>query len=134
MTTTQLVSSAPNITETFLRRLAARVDVPSERPSIEILSPFTEEVFASVPEANTSHLGLNFSVWTSDTDQGVDIASRLEAGTVGANDGYAATWSSYDAPMGGMKAFAPFPGMDYPRYLKVLGPLLKVLKRAPFYK
>ena len=93
----------------------------------------------------------------------MDVASRLEAGTVGVNDGYAATWSSYDAPMGGMKAsgmsrrhanvgllkytesqtvavqrgveaFAPFPGMDYPRYLKILGPMLKVLKRAPFYK
>ena len=117
----------------------------------------------AIYEANASHLGLNFSVWTGDATQGVDIASRLKAGTVGVNDGYAATWSSYDAPMGGMRAsgmsrrhanvgllkytesqtvavqrgvdaFAPLPGMDYPRYLKVLGPLLKVLKKAPFYK
>ena len=122
-----------------------------------------DKIETAIEESNASDFGLNFSVWTSDTDQGVDVASRLEAGTVGVNDGYAATWSSYDAPMGGMKAsgmsrrhanvgllkytesqtvavqrgveaFAPFPGMGYPRYLKILGPMLKVLKRAPFYK
>lgn len=117
----------------------------------------------AIAAANDSHLGLNFSVWTRDTDRGVDIASRLEAGTVGVNDGYAATWSTYDAPMGGMKlsgtgrrhgaegllkytesqtiavqkigpAFAPPPGTGYPTYQAILGPLLKLLKRLPFYK
>lgn len=121
------------------------------------------DVGEAIAAANDSHLGLNFSVWTRDTDRGVDIASRLEAGTVGVNDGYAATWSSYDAPMGGMKlsgtgrrhgadgllkytesqtiavqkigpAFAPLPGLDYPTYQAILGPLLKLLKRLPFYK
>jgi succinate-semialdehyde dehydrogenase / glutarate-semialdehyde dehydrogenase len=113
--------------------------------------------------ANDSHLGLNFSVWTGDSRRGVDIASRLEAGTVGVNDGYAAVWSSYDAPMGGMKlsgmgrrhgsegilkytesqtvavqklgrAFAPPGGLDYPRYQRWLGAALKFMKRLPFYK
>ncbi|MGD2042225.1 MAG: succinic semialdehyde dehydrogenase [Acidimicrobiia bacterium] len=122
-----------------------------------------DDLEKAIAAANDSHLGLNFSVWTRDTDRGVDIASRLEAGTVGVNDGYAATWSSYDAPMGGMKlsgtgrrhgaegllkytesqtvavqkigpAFAPFSGMGYPAYQAVLGPLLKLLKRLPFYK
>ncbi len=117
----------------------------------------------AIASANDSEFGLNFSVWTSDTRRGVEIARRLQAGTVGVNDGYAATWSTYDAPMGGMKAsglsrrhgalgllkftepqtvavqrlipaFAPPPGMDYERYQKVLGPLLKLLKRTPFYK
>jgi succinate-semialdehyde dehydrogenase/glutarate-semialdehyde dehydrogenase len=117
----------------------------------------------AIAAANDSHLGLNFSVWTKDTERGIDIATRLEAGTVGINDGYAATWSSYDAPMGGMKmsgtgrrhgaegllrftesqtvsvqrlgpAFAPFAGLDYPRYQMILGPLLRLLKRLPFYK
>jgi succinate-semialdehyde dehydrogenase/glutarate-semialdehyde dehydrogenase len=117
----------------------------------------------AIAAANDSDFGLNFSVWTSDARRGVEIARRLRAGTVGVNDGYAATWSSYDAPMGGMKAsgmsrrhgavgllkftepqtiaaqrlipaFAPPPGMDYERYQKVLGPLLKLLKWAPFYK
>lgn len=117
----------------------------------------------AISSANDSDYGLNFSVWTADTKKGIAVASRLHAGTVGVNDGYAATWSSYDAPMGGWKAsglsrrhgevgllkftepqtvavqrgieaFAPFPGMDYNRYQKVLGPILKLLKRLPFYK
>lgn len=117
----------------------------------------------AIDDANSSHLGLNFSVWTENTRRGVEIASRLEAGTVGINDGYAAVWSSYDAPMGGMKlsgmgrrhgsegllkytesqtvavqkfgpAFAPPGGLGYPTYQRLLGSLLKLLKRLPFYK
>jgi aldehyde dehydrogenase (NAD+)/succinate-semialdehyde dehydrogenase/glutarate-semialdehyde dehydrogenase len=117
----------------------------------------------AVEMANDSELGLNFSVWTRDTARGVEVASRLQAGTVGVNDGYAATWSTYDAPLGGMKgsglgrrhgaegilkyteaqtvavqkigpAFAPIGGLDYPTYQKVLGKMLKVLKHLPFYK
>ncbi len=122
-----------------------------------------KDVEEAIEAANDSDFGLNFSVWTSNTKRGVEVASRLHAGTVGVNDGYAATWSSYDAPMGGWKAsglsrrhgavgllkftesqtvavqrgiaaFVPFPGMDYARYQRVLGPIMKVLKRLPFYK
>lgn len=122
-----------------------------------------DDLHDAIDMANHSEHGLNFSVWTRDWRRGVDIASQLKAGTVGVNDGYAATWSSYDAPMGGMKAsgvgrrhgaegllkytepqtvavqkigpaFAPPPGLDYETYQKVLGPLLKILKRLPFYK
>ena len=122
-----------------------------------------EDVGTAIELANNSPMGLNFSVWTRDSKRGVEIASRLEAGTVGVNDGYAATWSSYDAPMGGMKAsgvsrrhgavgllkftetqtvavqkwvpaFAPPPGLNYDQYNKLLTPLLKILKRTPFYK
>ena len=121
------------------------------------------DVEDAITAANDSEYGLNFSVWTKDTKKGVEVASRLHAGTVGVNDGYAATWSSYDAPMGGWKgsglsrrhgavgllkftepqtvavqrgidAFAPFPGMDYDRYHRILGPMMKLLKRLPFYK
>jgi succinate-semialdehyde dehydrogenase/glutarate-semialdehyde dehydrogenase len=117
----------------------------------------------AIERANDSHLGLNFSVWTGDTRQGIEVATRLEAGTVGVNDGYAAAWSSFDAPMGGMKqsgmgrrhgsegmlkytesqtvavqrivpAFAPPGGLDYPAYQRSLGTLLRLLKRLPFYK
>jgi succinate-semialdehyde dehydrogenase/glutarate-semialdehyde dehydrogenase len=117
----------------------------------------------AIVRSNDSELGLNFSVWTSDTGKGVAIASRLHAGTVGVNDGYAAAWSSYDAPLGGMKAsgisrrhgaigllkytetqtvavqrfipaFAPPPGVDYPTYQRLLRLLLRILKRLPFYK
>jgi acyl-CoA reductase-like NAD-dependent aldehyde dehydrogenase len=122
-----------------------------------------EDLESAIAMANDSEFGLNFSVWTRDTERGVDIASRLAAGTVGVNDGYAAAWSSYDAPMGGMKAsglgrrhgaagllkftesqtvsvqkigpaFAPLGGLDYPTYLNLLGRVLKLLKRIPFYK
>ena len=57
----------------------------------------------AITQANDSCYGLNFSVWTRDADQGRDIASRLEAGTVNINEAYAATWGSVDAPMGGWK-------------------------------
>ncbi len=122
------------------------------------------DVDEAVSKANDSDFGLNFSVWTSDMSRGLEIGSRLEAGTVGINDGYAAAWSSYGAPMGGFKesgmsrrhgdigilkytepqtlaaqrwvpAFAP-PGsaITYYTYRRILGPALKLLRRLPFYK
>lgn len=121
------------------------------------------EVDSAISAANESDFGLNYSVWTSDEPRGVEIASRLHAGTVGVNDGYAAAWSAYDSPMGGFKssgqgrrhgkegllkyteaqtvavqkygsAFAPLGSMTYETYRRILGPALKLLKRLPFYK
>ena len=57
-----------------------------------------------IARANDSDYGLNFSLWTRDTDHGRRLATRLQAGTVNVNEGYAAAWASVDAPMGGMKA------------------------------
>ncbi len=122
-----------------------------------------EDLDRTIDEANASEFGLNFSVWSRDTRRGVEVASRLQAGTVGVNDGYAAVWSSYDAPMGGMKAsgvgrrhgatgllkyteaqtiavqkigpaFAPLGGMGYESYQRLLDRALPLLKRLPFYK
>ncbi|MFQ6171821.1 succinic semialdehyde dehydrogenase [Oryzobacter sp. R7] len=54
--------------------------------------------------ANDTEYGLNASVWTRDVRRGREIAARIESGTVNVNEGYAATWGSMGAPMGGMKA------------------------------
>ena len=67
------------------------------------LSTFATEEEA-IERANASDFGLNFSVWTGDTERGRRIAKRLQAGTVNVNEGYIATWGSVDSPMGGMKA------------------------------
>ena len=58
----------------------------------------------AVERANDTEYGLNASVWTGDLDRGQEVATRLQAGTVNVNDGYAAAWASIDAPMGGWKA------------------------------
>ena len=53
--------------------------------------------------ANDSDYGLNGSVWTADPDRGRAVASKINCGTVNVNEGFAATFGSIDAPMGGMK-------------------------------
>ncbi|WP_409484992.1 succinic semialdehyde dehydrogenase [Arsenicicoccus dermatophilus] len=57
----------------------------------------------AIAMCNDTDLGLNASVWTRDVRRGKALARRIEAGTVGVNDGYAAAWSATGAPMGGMK-------------------------------
>jgi succinate-semialdehyde dehydrogenase/glutarate-semialdehyde dehydrogenase len=66
------------------------------------LSTFSSEDEA-VRLANRGCYGLNFSVWTRDTRRGRQLAAKLHAGGVNINEGYIATWGSFDAPMGGMK-------------------------------
>lgn len=58
----------------------------------------------AVELANDTAYGLNASIWTSDVARGRALAARIKAGTVNINEGYAAAYASYDAPMGGMKA------------------------------
>jgi succinate-semialdehyde dehydrogenase / glutarate-semialdehyde dehydrogenase len=57
----------------------------------------------AVARANDSDYGLNASVWTSDHERGRRVATKIKCGTVNVNEGYAATFGSIDAPMGGMK-------------------------------
>jgi succinate-semialdehyde dehydrogenase/glutarate-semialdehyde dehydrogenase len=62
-----------------------------------------DTVEEAVGKANASPFGLNFSVWSRDTGRAHQIATRLQAGSVNVNEGYAASWASLDAPMGGFK-------------------------------
>jgi acyl-CoA reductase-like NAD-dependent aldehyde dehydrogenase len=58
---------------------------------------------AAVAAANASEFGLNASVLAGSRSRGLRVARRLKAGSVNVNEGYRATFSSVDAPMGGVK-------------------------------
>ena len=63
----------------------------------------------AVAIANDSDYGLAGSVWTGDTEHGVDIAARIRTGTFGVNQGYT------------MDPFAPFGGVKASGYGRELG-------------
>ena len=56
----------------------------------------------AVARANDTEYGLNASVWAATKRDGEEIAARIHAGTVNVDEGYAPTWGSTAAPMGGM--------------------------------
>jgi succinate-semialdehyde dehydrogenase/glutarate-semialdehyde dehydrogenase len=122
-----------------------------------------DEVDEAVTAANDSDFGLHFSVWSADTAGALEIATRLEAGSVTINDGLVASWGSHEAPMGGFKqsgigrrhgvegilkftepqtvavqrlipAYSPFAGISAQRYTRMIEFLTKVFKRLPFYR
>ena len=62
-----------------------------------------DSVDEAIAEANDSSYGLNASVFSGSVRRGRAVAARIEAGSVNVNEGYRATFSSVDAPMGGMK-------------------------------
>ncbi|GAA2098080.1 succinic semialdehyde dehydrogenase [Microlunatus panaciterrae] len=111
----------------------------------------------AVARANDSAYGLNASVWTSDPERGRRVAARIRCGSVNVNEGFAATFGSIDAPMGGMKGsglgrrqgiegirrfvevqsvatqsgvpIAPSHGMDAGTFTAVMTGVLRVLRR-----
>ncbi len=115
----------------------------------------------AVERANDTDYGLNASIWTT-AKRGAELATRIQAGTVNVNEGYAAAWASHDAPMGGMKdsgvgrrhgregilkytesqtvavqrgmPLGPVPGQPLEKYATLMTAGLKLLKRAPFLK
>lgn len=112
----------------------------------------------AVERANDSSYGLNASVWSTPA-RGAGIATRLRAGTVNVNDGYAATWASHDAPMGGVRdsglgrrhgreglvkyteaqtvavqrvlPLGPLPGLPLDRYAQAVTAGVRLLRRLP---
>lgn len=111
----------------------------------------------AVALANDSDFGLNASVWSA--RRGEAVARRLLTGTVNVNEGYAATWASHDAPIGGMKEsgagrrhgregilkytepqtiavqrllrVAPLPGMSNRTYARIMKGAIRVMGRVP---
>ncbi|NYD65576.1 succinic semialdehyde dehydrogenase [Agromyces atrinae] len=67
--------------------------------SLTVVGNETEAIMA----ANDSEFGLNAAVLTGSTSRGLRVADSLEAGSVNINEGYRGTFSSVDAPMGGVK-------------------------------
>jgi succinate-semialdehyde dehydrogenase/glutarate-semialdehyde dehydrogenase len=125
-------------------------------PVVSIYPVADEE--EAVTRANDSAYGLNGSVWTSDPERGRRVASRIQCGTVNVNEGFAATFGSIDAPMGGMKLsglgrrqgkegirrfvevqsvgtqvglpIAPSHGLSGKSFTSVMTGMLRVMKRA----
>lgn len=62
-----------------------------------------DTVDEAIERANSSQYGLHASVITSDALEGERIAGLLRTGSVTINDGFAASFGSIAAPMGGMK-------------------------------
>ena len=89
---------------TILTDVTPEMDCYAEEtfgPVVSVYPVATEE--DAVARANDSDYGLNGSVWTADHDRGRRVASKIKCGTVNVNEGFAATFGSIDAPMGGMK-------------------------------
>jgi succinate-semialdehyde dehydrogenase/glutarate-semialdehyde dehydrogenase len=53
--------------------------------------------------ANDSEFGLNASVLSGSTRRALRVAAKIDAGSVNVNEGYRGSFSSVDAPMGGVK-------------------------------
>lgn len=60
-------------------------------------------VAEAILAANSSPFGLNASIFARSTRRAREVARTLEAGSININEGYRATFSSVDAPMGGIK-------------------------------
>lgn len=62
-----------------------------------------DSVDEAVVAANASPFGLNASIFARSRRRAREVARALEAGSININEGYRATFSSIDAPMGGVK-------------------------------
>ena len=67
--------------------------------SISVVDDEDEAIVA----ANSTEYGLNASVFSGSMRRARRIAEALDAGSVNINEGYRASFSALDAPMGGMK-------------------------------
>jgi succinate-semialdehyde dehydrogenase/glutarate-semialdehyde dehydrogenase len=62
-----------------------------------------ENADEAVALANDSEFGLNASILSGSTRRALRLAQKVDAGSVNVNEGYRGSFSSVDAPMGGVK-------------------------------
>jgi acyl-CoA reductase-like NAD-dependent aldehyde dehydrogenase len=62
-----------------------------------------DSVDEAVDLANATEYGLNASIFSGSRSRARALSDRLDAGSVNINEGYRGSFSSVDAPMGGMK-------------------------------
>ena len=143
----------PTVLEGVTSAMACR-DEETFGPLVSVYRVSSDD--EAVRMANDTEYGLNASVWTRDVRRGRQVAARISAGTVNINEGYAATWGSVAAPMGGMKSsglgrrhgregllkytesqnvtaqhlvpIAPFGGMSDETYARVMTRALRAMK------
>jgi succinate-semialdehyde dehydrogenase / glutarate-semialdehyde dehydrogenase len=58
----------------------------------------------AVARANDGEYGLNASVYSQDGPRARAVARQIRCGTVNVNEGFAASFGSLEAPMGGMRS------------------------------
>ena len=63
-----------------------------------------DDVDDAIARANDTKYGLNASVWSRSTRRAIEVARRIQCGTVNVNEAYAATWTATGSPIGGMKS------------------------------
>lgn len=145
---------------TILEGVDASMEVYAEETFGPLVSIYRFEADeAAIERANATRYGLNASIWTRDIGRALELARRIEVGTVNVNEPYAAAWASLDAPMGGFKdsglgrrhgsegilkytqaqtvavqrhlPVSQLPGGDGLRYRKRMTSALRWLKRLP---
>lgn len=88
---------------TFVRKVDHTMELMREEtfgPIVSVMRVADEE--EAIRLANDSHYGLSGSVWTKDIARGIEIAKRLETGSVVINDASMA-YGAPEAPFGGLK-------------------------------
>ena len=101
----------------------------------------------------------NASVWSRSRRTAIDVARRIQCGTVNVNEAYAASWTATGSPIGGMKhsgsgrrhgeegilkyteaqtiavqrliPLAPPPFLDERLYTKLMSRLVQAIGRVP---
>lgn len=63
-----------------------------------------DDVEDAIARANDTKYGLNASVWSRSARRAIEVARRIQCGTVNVNEAYAATWTATGSPIGGMKS------------------------------